>query len=395
MLTLEQKQQFSSLLEQVASALDLTESQYQLAIDRYEAVGKWLSREESPLVRYNPVIVPQGSFRLGTVTKPLMENEEFDIDLTCRLDISKNLVTQQQLKKMVGDRIKENEDYKRMLDIERRRCWRLNYAESSRFHLDIVPAIPDEYGWLIALGVQPEWAKHAVCITDNKYWNYTTDWPKSNPEGFALWFIERMKFQYNVKRQLLAENLKMSMDEVPLYKIKTPLQIAVQILKRHRDIRFEDDDDKPVSIIITTLAALAYMSEANIYDALIGLLDRMPNYIENRNGIKWVANPVNPKENFADKWKEHPAREGKFREWLVKAKIDLTAAANQRGLNELGSSLKPLFGERIINESLNKLGTRLKEQRDAGALKMASGTGILGTIGASVVPIHNFFGKHD
>lgn len=393
MLTLEQKQQFSLLLKEVASALDLTESQYQLAIDRYEAVGKWLSKEGSSLAKYNPIIVSQGSFRLGTVTKPLQENEEYDIDLTCRLGISKNLVTQQQLKKMVGDRIKENEDYKRMLGIERRRCWRLHYAESTKFHLDIVPAIPEEYGWLIALGVQFEWARHAVCITDNKHWNYDLDWPRSNAEGFALWFIERMKFQYNLKRQLLSENLKMGMDEVPVYKIKTPLQLAVQILKRHRDIRFKDDDDKPVSIIITTLAAHAYMSEANVYDALIGLLDRMPNYIENRNGIKWVANPVNPHENFADKWREHPARERKFKEWLAKVKIDLTAAANQRGLNEIGSLLKPLFGDRIITESLNKLGIALKEQRDAGALKMASGTGVLGAIGASVVPSHNFFGK--
>lgn len=395
MLTLEQKQQYSTLLEEIAGVLDLTDSQFQLAKDRYEAVGKWLSKEGSSLAKYNPVILPQGSFRLGTVIKPLKENEEYDIDLTCRLSIAKYLTTQQELKKMVGDRLKENEDYKRMLDAERRRCWRLKYAESTKFHLDIVPAIPDEYAWLIALGVPSELAMHAISITDNKYWNYATDWPKSNPEGYALWFIDRMKVQYDLRRQLLAENLKMKIDEVPDYKVKTPLQLAIQILKRHRDIRFEDDEDKPVSIIITTLAAHAYLNEANLYDALIGLIDRMPDYIQNRNGIMWVTNPVNPHENFADKWREYPVRERKFREWLLQVKADLTTAAQKRGLNEIGVSLKPLFGEKIINESLNNLGAMLKEQRDSGALKMASGTGILGSIGNSSVLTHNFFGKHD
>lgn len=395
MLTLEQKQQYSTLLEEIAGVLDLTDSQFQLAKDRYDAVGKWLSKESSSLAKFNPVIVPQGSFRLGTVIKPLKENEEYDIDLTCRLSIAEHLITQQQLKKIVGDRLKENDDYKRMLDAERRRCWRLKYAESTKFHLDIVPAIPDKYAWLIALGVPTEWAKYALSITDNKHWNYATDWPKSNPEGYALWFIERMKAQYNQRRQLLAESLKMKIEEVPDYKVRTPLQQAVQILKRHRDMRFEDDDDKPVSIIITTLAAHAYLNEGNLYDALIGLIDRMPDYIQNRNGIRWVANPVNPHENFADKWREYPARERKFREWLLKVKADLTLAAQKRGLNEIGSSLKPLFGEKIISESLNNLGVMLKEQRDTGALKMASGTGILGSIGSSSVLTHNFFGKHD
>lgn len=395
MLTFEQKEQYSSLLEELTNILDLTESQFQLAKDRYEAVGRWLSKEDSSLAKFKPIITPQGSFRLGTVNKPLKENEEYDIDLTCKLIISKTAVTQQELKRMIGDRLKENEDYKRMLDKERRRCWRLKYAEATRFHLDIVPAIPDEYNWLISLGVPGVWAKHAVCITDNKYWNYSNDWPKSNPEGYALWFIERMKVQYNFKRQLLAENLKMRIEEVPDYMVRTPLQRAVQIFKRHRDICFIDDEDKPVSIIITTLAAHAYLSEANLYDAIIGMIDRMPDYIENRNGVKWVPNPVNPQENFADKWNEQPSKERKFRQWLLQVKMDLTLASQKRGLHEIGAALKPLFGEKIVNESLNNIGINLKAQRDSGSLRMASGTGLLGSIGSSIVPAHNFFGKHD
>ena len=32
--------------------------------------------------------------------------------------------------------------------------------------------------------------------------------------------------------------------------------------------------------------------------------------------IKKVENPVNPEENFADKWIEHPKRQDNFYKWL-------------------------------------------------------------------------------
>jgi len=46
-----------------------------------------------------------------------------------------------------------------------------------------------------------------------------------------------------------------TIDELPTYRWKTPLQQVVKILKRHRDVMFLDaPDKKPMSIIITTLA---------------------------------------------------------------------------------------------------------------------------------------------
>ncbi len=88
---------------------------------------------------------------------------------------------------------------------------------------------------------------------------------------------------------------------------KTPLQRAVQILKRHRNFHFQNDqDNKPASIIITTLAAKAYRNQEDLCDALVEMIRDMPRFIESCNG-KWsVVNPVDPEENFADKWNEDP-----------------------------------------------------------------------------------------
>ena len=75
---------------------------------------------------------------------------------------------------------------------------------------------------------------------------------------------------------------------------KAPLQIAVQVLKRHRDIYFDGSDDAPISIIITTLAARAYQGQDSIYATLSHLLERMPNFIEyDANGLAYIRNPMN------------------------------------------------------------------------------------------------------
>ncbi len=88
----------------------------------------------------------------------------------------------------------------------------------------------------------------------------------SNPAGFALWFENRFGTVAAMRRQLLVESgVHKSIGVVPTYALKTPLQESVQILKRHRDFMFiKRPDLKPISMIITTLAARAYQGESNL-----------------------------------------------------------------------------------------------------------------------------------
>ncbi len=52
---------------------------------------------------FSPHVSPQGSFRLGTVTRP-WKREDYDLDLTCKLQkgLTKSLHTQRELKHLVG-----------------------------------------------------------------------------------------------------------------------------------------------------------------------------------------------------------------------------------------------------------------------------------------------------
>ncbi len=356
---------FSQLLESIAKALDISDSHYEQAVRRYESIGKWLERDESKVAGYSPEIYPQGSFALGTVTKPIFETDEYDLDLVNELNLKKNEITQEVLKNLVGYEVKSYAWANNMNSPakEGRRCWTLSYADGAQFHMDILPAIPDIESFKELLESQgyplSTWADSAIAITDKTLPNYSCidpDWPRSNPKGYAAWFRSRMEIEFNARREFLAESMQARVDEVPEYRIKTPLQQSIQILKRHRDIMFvEDPDDKPISIIPTTLAGHAYNNESDLLDALQNIIKGMPHYIQSINGVTWIPNPVNPLENFADKWQEQPQREKNFYEWLQQVQQDLDKVLELADIPGVAESLKPCLGERVVNEAVRSL----------------------------------------
>jgi hypothetical protein len=153
-------------LEALAEELQISETRYDQAYDRYKSLGNHLNREASSIKRYAPNIYAQGSFALGTVIKPCTDTEEYDVDAVCEMKLlSKSQVTQEQLKSLLG---KEIEAYriansmKKPLE-EKRRCWELGYADGAQFHMDIVPALPNAEGVRILLeqrSLDTQWGRY-------------------------------------------------------------------------------------------------------------------------------------------------------------------------------------------------------------------------------------------
>lgn len=337
------------VLEKILEAIELPEGAYEKAEKRYEDLGQWLQREGSSCVNFDPHVFPQGSFRLGTANRPY-KDEEYDLDMGCnlRFGFTKNNATQEQLKHLVGD---ELEAYRTARNIkeelaEKKRCWRLEYADDLSFHMDIVPCIPESDDIRDVLKTRmvettqlderlaEDVSELAVSITDNNdpgYRAVTKEWRISNPEGYARWFKSRMR----TAKEFLAERelvYKASIDTLPYYKWKTPLQLSVQLLKRHRDTMFKDNEDcKPISVIITTLAARAYRGESDTVTALSNILETMGEYIQ--ESVPLVPNPVNPAEDFADKWyspkHSHLKLRDNFNRWLMQARADFAAILSQ------------------------------------------------------------------
>ncbi|TXE14118.1 nucleotidyltransferase [Algoriphagus aquimarinus] len=406
MLTPEQKKQFSDLLEALGQELDISKEQYDAVVKSYQAVGNQLSKEGSLLSPYKPEILPQGSFLFGTMIKPVNEKDDLDIDLVCKLTGKQPSWTQYNLKQKVGDQLKENTVYRKMLKEEGRRCWTLVYSDSANYHMDILPSIVDS-GYQMILenaflnSKTTDLNELAIRITDrfrDDYYSETDHkiWLKCNPFGYAKWFTNEASIDLS-KRITLSESIK----PVPQYqKDKLPLQRVVQILKRHRDLFFNGDEDKPISIIITTLAARAYQKETSIIDALLNVIDRMHLFIKEKFNpktgrmIKWIGNPVNEEENFADKWEEAPQKEKNFELWLQAVKTDVRQALDQKdkGLHSVMESLKSPFGEKSVSLAFANYGEKQLQLRNAGGLKMAGITGMIGSVGRTSIIQHTNFG---
>ncbi len=357
----------SFIFNDIAQSLDIPDTQYEDAVQRYRAVGTWLGEGNSPLAVYSPIIYPQGSFLLGTVTKRWGENDEYDIDLVFELNLSKSSISQKTLKTLVGDRLKENEVYRRMLDKEGRRCWTIVYANGAKFHLDILPAVPNfEFrATLKSQGVPNTWADTSIAVTDITRPNYDCidpNWPRCNPKGYAAWFRFRMITQFDAMRKNLAEAMKAEIQAVPEYRIKTPLQRGIQLIKRHRDITFESKGDKPATIILTTLAAYSYNNEFDLPQAITSIVNGMPTYITMKHGIPWVQNPVDPMENFADRWQDpaFPNRQADFYYWHGKLQNDLQTVLACQDINRVCELLVPMFGEKVTVPAVEKHKDRVR-----------------------------------
>ena len=322
-----------ALLELI-DKLDIPDSHYRLAVERYESLSRHLHRPESTLLALEPHVSCQGSFRYGTVIRPYLRGEEYDLDLVVQLAASKKTIAQRQLKDFVGREVESYAKANRFKEppSEKRRCWRLDYADEVSFHMDVLPAAPDDDDFislLIGAGVDADLAALAVVITDVDHDNYdviSPDWPRSNPRGYGRWFEARMASASFERRARLVEGRAYaSVDEVPAFEWKTPLQRAIQIFKRHRDVMFNDAPTlKPISMILTTLAARAYNGETSLFMAVKNILEGMLAHIQPAPKRR-VPNQVNPAEDFADRWSSDQRLEQNFCAWHRQALIDFTS----------------------------------------------------------------------
>ncbi|MGJ4788201.1 nucleotidyltransferase domain-containing protein [Leptospira koniambonensis] len=356
------KSKESIILEKIIGDLELPDSAYEKAIKRYEDLGSWFDREECKVGKYHPHFFSQGSFRLGTAIKPIHGSNTYDLDLVCKLEhgLTKDSISQADLKKIIGD---ELEKYRNARGIkspleEKHRCWRIEYQDELSFHIDIVPGIPADEQRKSSIRKSiletsslrhniAELSNLALSITDDRnlsYYLISKDWNISNPEGYARWFESRM---LPGERSLGILVEKAQVDEIPLFKRKTTLQRVIQLLKRHRDQMFKDYDEvKPISIIITTLAAHAYNGETDLGTAVSNILRKMPNLIGTSHPK--IPNPVNPQEDFADRWSmdkyKHLNLEEHFRNWLRQATVDFTNFQQEFGFDRLYENIQKSFG---------------------------------------------------
>lgn len=351
--------QLDDLLRRIGVGLQIPPSQHGLAESRYITIGRWLSSEGSALAVYDPVIYPQGSLRIGTTVRPLAR-QEFDLDLVCELRADWRLFRPAvRLLDMVEMRISENEVYRDTYE-RKNRCIRICYAND--FHLDILPACPDKLSGGTCL-VVPD------CEAD--------DWKPSNPKGYAAWFEARAACA-----TLICQKEIEPLPDHEEVDDKPPLKRAVQLLKRWRDIAYEKTPElAPISIVLTTPAALHYDQQDSVYTALVKILDGIIASLP-MTGRLQVLNPSNLEEDLSERWDDSPKAYQAFVAGISALRVQLRLLGQQQSIIETAAILEKLFGKELVQKAVTSQAKSIESARSARRLAVAKATGTIVSVAA-------------
>ena len=201
----------------------------------------------------------QGSYALGTLIKPVDDNDEYDADIQIVMNPNPKWEAKDYVH-AINKTLAGNKNYVDKLRLKTR-CVTVDYAGD--FHLDTVPRVTSG-------------GKHYVCNrVDNKF-------EETDGTGYRDWF--------NEKNRITGGHLKR----------------VVRLLKHLRD---HQNSFIAKSILLTTLAGNTIKASdkgtaavSTVTDTLETVLSRMSNYLQQHPNMPEIKNPVLPTENFNRHW---------------------------------------------------------------------------------------------
>lgn len=362
-------------IKKVIRSLEITPSMFKNAEEKYKNMARFLNEHG-----LNVDISLQGSFAIGTATKPYADGKDkaYDIDVICLFKEKES--TPKVIRDNLVSMLSNSEVYNDKL-IEWPKCFTLEYARLGDydFSMDLVPTVEDNNSNIGSKDISLEYLTNVLKIAtkEDKY-----DWYPINPKGYQKWFnnINERFALYNKEyrmRQLLEENKNFysSVEEIPEYFNKSSLQEAIQLLKRSRDIYFSKihkEKNKPSSIIITTFATLVAKdlpTNIDSVDLAFEVVKRLSLYstdklysqistpIIKRSGTWEFFNPVNSTDNLLDSWNVEHDSSKLFFEWVEKAKKDFNKLIDINSTDHID-----ILGNSFGNEIVDKLFKRTKTE---------------------------------
>jgi len=282
--------QREELLARIAQELQLDKTRLERMETAYKAVFELLKKDEIFFKNLEIELYPQGSVRTGTTVKPI-NGDDFDLDTVMHIyEIFSKFSPAEIYNALL--KVIESDAYYKSICEKKDRCIRLNYK--SDFHIDILPACMQLVG-----------DRERIAIPEKRL----QSWSSSNPRGFANWFLNiantaKTSMLRNYSNLLLEAKVEAEPLPDELY-LKTPLQRAVQLIKRARDVYYQNRSNPVSSIVLTTLMARLYNSENSIFEAIDNIVLKIKNSYADavRLNTKFkVLNPVDPNEDFTDSW---------------------------------------------------------------------------------------------
>lgn len=363
MLLIENKAtQIDNLLNEMAKEVQLDETRYKRMVKSYESIKHWIEADELFFKPYKYEVYPQGSVRIFTTVKPIGK-DEFDLDIVIHFKDNMILHKPDRIYTELKRRLNEHETYRKMLE-PKSRVLRLNYTGD--FHMDIMPGIQDRF-----------YDENKIRVPDRKL----GEWVSSNPRGYADWFMAKANL---ARTSLLEKALRAERIQVDDFNNKKPLQRAVQLIKRYRDIYFKKDGSyKTRSIILTTIAGQFYSGEESIFETVDNIIAAIQTKFSFPKRLK-IYNPVNPEEDFTDKWDIEPQYYDAFKAFVIHLHQEWQKLKKDNGIIAEAKIFKGLFGDELVEQ------VHAKESEIIGGLRK---NGNLGSLRESGIITHHIDSK--
>jgi len=375
------------MLAEIAFSIQLPPSLHAKAVARYEAVRKHL---ESTAAFQNEVehFYPQGSMAIDATISTRGTDDEYDIDIIAQLG-GKFRDTQPL------DVLEELEDaldgYRGLRVSRQTRCVTLHYADN--MHLDISPVIrqertPDRQSWIMnAKG--PDYSSEDCLVPTNAY-AFVEWYKKKTPNETIVRDAFRNRWLDEMKARAEAD-----VDEVPdqtHFGVKSMATLALQLIKRYRNIRYSDSrrtGRMPPSVMLAYYAAKTSRPGQKLTEALDTVCSAIIADIQlasSRGRLLHVENPEYRDDVFTDRWPGTVAQQNLFASDLGELVSALRGLRNGTvKLTEFPEVLKELFGDRVVTSAIHRVaaenGSAIK-----GATQTYTNRGGLLTGPALIVP---------
>jgi hypothetical protein len=379
-----------ALLMDVARSIQLSPTKHEIADRNFRALCKHVDREGSPLQGLVDECYPSGSFATGTAIAAQVRKDIHDVDVVIELNVDPNSSSQLMLgflfEAINGE---PGSAYHGMVE-QKSRCITVTYADGTKVDLMPVARIankPERVGNLF----------HFKKETGEDYHKIV------NPWGFKELFnssVEEDPVFYDMfkGRRVLVEGEQLlkaetqPMPHAPLEE-KSPRVVAIQLIKRARDIAFRQKGRgamrKPPSVVLAAIALDAGPVQPSLVDEVISVANAIRTKLlqkAGQNRTVTVCNPAYPDDIFTDRWPEDERAQDMFSDDLRRFIIDMYKLRNERlNLPEKTELLKRVFGESVASRAIESQLDAGRHEMEAGRFNVGSRGAVLGAVAAPAV----------
>ena len=376
------------LLAAVANKIELPPSALRSLNERRYALEKHLERDGSPLKGRVCLFYPQGSVAIGATIKAKRRDEGFDIDIMVELD-GVNLNPCETLD-VLYDAVRGDPGSRYYQMTKRQtRCVTVKYKDDN-IHVDLTPSElvdPTDPRHSVIFHAKPEESRDNHRRVPTNSYAFVNGYNEKFPVDtkfeveYSRWSTDDER---EVRRILNEADSQPALPHPVVLGGKSAVTVALQLLKRYRNIRWEKREERmPPSVMLSCLAYEIAEPGRSISENLAVIACHIHGRLTSarRNGeLIQVRNPFLAADNFTDRWPEsHADQDLMINEMAHFGKLLAELLTEGTSLERCRKILQEMFGESVGDAVINLIGSNL-------AASAGIGTAALGAAGVGAPP---------